>query len=109
MCVTQDGTQVTTKTSDVIADTKESCQAIVTTQIAICEPMTDGQWKLIAAFKDNYNIVLKEREPDKAKEEVIQAIEEIKNKWKKENRIVCLENFLTCPKIPEPSSTEIKE
>lgn len=92
--IKSDGTQVTVRTPDVKPDLKKPCQAIVTTQVVICQPMTDGTWQLISAFNDNYNIVLEERSSDKARQEVVSRIAEIKQQWKDQERIISLENLL---------------
>ena len=89
-----DGTQITTRTPEVVPNLKEPCQAIVTTQIAITEPMSDGTWRLVTAFTDNYNLILENRENMLARQEIIDRLREIKDQWKSQNAILSLENLL---------------
>ena len=103
--VTAGGTQITQHTQDVVPKLTEPCQASVNTQIIITEPMSDGSWKLVTAFQDNYNIVLEQREGDAARQEVVGRIREIKEQWQNQERIISLENLLnTGP--PSSSKTE---
>jgi hypothetical protein len=95
-----DGTQVTQRTQPVVPALDVSCQAIVTTQVAICEPMSDGSWLLVTAFEDNYNIVLDHRDKDEAKREVINRLMEIKQQWQDKGRIISLENLLMNERPP---------
>ncbi|GAI81510.1 unnamed protein product, partial [marine sediment metagenome] len=53
---TKEGAQITKRTPEVVPNIDEPCQAIVTTQIIIAEPMSNGTWRLVTAFQDNYNI-----------------------------------------------------
>jgi hypothetical protein len=87
-------TEVVERVAEVVPDLQNACEAIVTTQVIICEPMTDGTWRLITSFQDNYNIVLEERDPDKARNEVTNRLMEIKKKWHKKGLIIALENLL---------------
>jgi len=105
-------TQVTERISDVLPDLSNACQAIVTTQVIICEPMTNGTWRLITSFQDNYNIVLEERMPDAARREVTSRLMEIKQQWQSKGLIISLENLLnnteqqnslTEPTTPSPA------
>lgn len=93
-----DGTEITRKRPDVVPDTDNPCQAIVTTQIAICEPMSDGSWRLLTSFNDNYNIVLEGRDEDEAIKEVVSRLNEVKKRWEDKNLIISLENLLTSEK-----------
>lgn len=93
--VKPDGTQVTTRTAPVTPNLEEACQAIVTTQIVICQPMSDGTWQLVSSLTDNYNIILDNRESDAARDEVLSRITEVKDKWIKNQQIISLENLLT--------------
>jgi len=105
--VKPDGTQVTHRTQDVVSNIQEKCQAIVTTQVVICEPMTDGTWRLVTSFQDNYNIILAQREHDAARQEVVGRLQEIKQQWQDKGLIISLENLLTTGR-PSLSKTEGK-
>jgi len=102
-----DGTQITKRTPGVVPNLQEPCQAIVTTQIVICEPMSDKTWRLVASFTDNYNIILDQRAHDAARQEVVGRIREIKQQWQDKGRIISLENLLTTGQ-PNLSKTEAK-
>jgi predicted RND superfamily exporter protein len=78
---------------------------MVTTQVIIAEPMSDGTWRLVTSFEDNYNIVLEHREGDAARQEVVGRIQEIKQKWQEQKRIISLESLLTTGR-PNSSKTE---
>lgn len=104
---TKAGTQVTQRTPDVVPNIEEPCQAMVTTQIIVAEPMSDGTWRLVTSFTDNYNIVLENRESDAARQEVVGRIREIRAKWQEQERIISLENLLTTER-PSSSKTEPK-
>jgi hypothetical protein len=104
--VKADGTQVTKRTPPVVPNLDEPCQAIVTTQVVLCEPMSNGTWQLLSAFNDNYNMVLEHREAEAARLEVLSGIMEIKEKWNREKRIISLENLLT---IGRPSSSKTEK
>ncbi len=92
--VTSGGTQITKHTQPVVPNLEEACQASVTTQVVIAEPMTDGTWRLLNSFQDNYNIILEQRETGLVHEEVAGHIREIKEKWKKQGQILSLESLL---------------
>jgi hypothetical protein len=89
------GTQITERKQPVKPNLQEACQAMVTTQVVICEPMTDGTWRLVTSFQDNYNIVLDQRDPTLARREVTGRIGEVKQTWRDKGRIISLENLLT--------------
>lgn len=101
------GTQVTRRIPPVVPNLKEPCQAIVTTQVVICEPMSNGTWRLVTSFQDNYNIILDQRDPKLARREVTGRIMEIKQQWQDKGRIISLENLLTT-EPPSSSKTEKK-
>jgi hypothetical protein len=74
--------------------------------------MTNGTWRLITSFQDNYNIVLEERMPDAARREVTSRLMEIKQQWQSKGLIISLENLLnnteqqnslTEPTTPSPA------
>jgi hypothetical protein len=69
--------------------------------------MSNGSWKLLSAFNDNYNLVLDTRNPDDARQEVIERLTEIKQQWTPE-QIISLENLLTIGR-QNLLSTEINE
>ena len=89
------GTQVTERQQPVVPNLDQPCQAIVTTQVVICEPMTDGTWRLVTAFNDNYNILLDQHDNDAARQEVVGRLQEIKQRWTDKGRIISLENLLS--------------
>lgn len=93
--VAADGTQTTNRTQPVMPELSQPCQAIVTTQIVICEPMNNGSWRLVSSFTDNYNIILDQRDGNAARQEVVGRIQEIKQEWDKKKQIISLENLLT--------------
>jgi len=105
--VTKAGTQITERTQPVVPKIDEPCQAMITTQIIIAEPMSDGTWRLITSLQDNYNIILDKREGDAAQQEVISRLQEIKKEWQTKERIISLENLLTIGR-PSTSKTETK-
>jgi hypothetical protein len=107
---TKGGTQITKRTPEVVPRVDEPCQAMITTQVIIAEPMSDGTWRLVTSFEDNYNIVLENREGDAARQEVVGRIQEIKRQWQDQKRIISLETLLTTgppnsSKTPEKNSS----
>ncbi len=88
--VRADGVQVTERIPDVTQNLDEKCRATVNLQVVICEPMSDGTWRLVTAFRDGYNLVLPSRNPDSAKNEAIELLESIKQKCQTE----CITNLL---------------
>ena len=104
---TKAGTQITQRTPEVIPNVEEPCQAIVTTQVVIAEPMNDGTWRLVTSFQDNYNIILEGRECEAARQEVVSRIKEIKSQWQNQQQILSLENLLTTGR-PSSSKMELK-
>ena len=103
--VTPAGTQVTQRKEPVVPNLNMPCQAIITTQVVICQPMTDGTWRLLSSFRDNYNLVLDDHGVDKTRREVVTTLSEIKEKWKKEDRLISLENLLIIGRPNTSSST----
>ena len=108
--VTEGGTQITKRTPPVVPNIEEPCQAMVTSQIIIAEPMSDGTWRLVTSFQDNYNIILENRESDASRQELVSSLQEIKRQWQEQTRIISLENLLTTErpnssKTAEPSSS----
>ena len=73
----------TKKFPGVEPDMSNNCQAIVTTQVVICEPMTNGQWRLVKSFQDNYNVVLENRPIDDAVQELVDGMKENKQRWQR--------------------------
>ena len=106
--VTEGGAQITQRFPEVVPNINAPCQATITTQIIICEPMSDGTWRLVTSFEDNYNIILENRESDAARQEVVGRIQEIKRQWQNEERIVSLESLLTTGR-PNSSKTESRK
>jgi len=105
--ITKAGTQVTRRTPEVVPNINEPCQAMITTQIIIAEPMSDKTWRLVTSFQDNYNIILENREGDASRQEVVSRLQEIKRKWQNQKQIVSLETLLTTER-PNSSKTEEK-
>jgi hypothetical protein len=104
--VTKGGTQVTERTPPVVPNLEEPCQAMITTQIIIAEPMSNGTWRLVTSFQNNYNIILEQRENDAARQEVVSRLQEIKQQWKDQARIISLESLLTTER---PSGSKTRE
>lgn len=86
----KDGVQVIENIPDVTPNINEKCRATVNLQVIICEPMSDGTWRLVTAFRDGYNIVLPSRDTETAKSEAIELLESIKQKCQTE----CITNLL---------------
>ena len=95
LVIKSNGAQVKTRTPAVVPNIDEPCQAIVNMQVVICEPMSDGTWRLVTSFKDDFNIILDHRTHDAARREVVDRLREIKQKWEDRGRIISLENLLT--------------
>ncbi len=105
--ITKGGTQITERKPPVVPNINEPCQAMVTTQIIVAEPMSDGTWRLVTSFQDNYNIILDKREDEAARQEVVGRLQEIRAEWQKQERIISLESLLTTGR-PNLSKTEPK-
>jgi len=84
--------------NSIVPDLNKKCQAIITSQIQICEPMSNGSWRLVTAFKDNFNIILDNRDIEKAIDEVVDNLSEIKKTWKDQSKIISLENLMNTKK-----------
>lgn len=75
-------TQVTNNTPSLaVPDLDSPCQAIITTQIQIIEPLKNGRANNVATFTDNYILLLDKRKEEEAIEEVVERLSEIKKKW----------------------------
>jgi flagellar biosynthesis chaperone FliJ len=81
------------KNDVLIPDKNKKYQAVVTCQIQINQPMSDGNWIPYNVFTDNYNVVLNER-GDEAVSELKEQIEKMKENWRKDGRLICFENLL---------------
>ena len=89
--VTQKGdTQIIVRQQPIVQDTTVKCQAIITSQIMVCKPMTDGTWVLVTSFSDNYNVVLDGKTEEELKAEIVDKIK----KSKEGMETISLVNFL---------------
>jgi hypothetical protein len=79
--VKQDGTVVTTKQQQVGPDPNKKCQAVITTQIVLTEPLTNGKWNVIDVINDNYIIVLDNRGVEDALQELKEKLQGAKEQW----------------------------
>jgi hypothetical protein len=100
--VRADGVQVTERIPDVVPNQNEKCRATVNLQVVICEPMSDGTWQLVTAFRDGYNLVLPSRNHEMAKDEAVELFEGIKRQCQTE----CINNLLVEPSTSPLTSSE---
>ncbi len=77
--VTQKGdTQIIVRQQPVVQDKTVKCQAIITSQVMVCKPMTDGTWTLVTSFNDNYNVVLDGKTEEELKAEIVDKLKQSK-------------------------------